>query len=141
MSQLYAPLRKQLTRLIPQATNLQQSTDLVIKALQKTTTDSDEVEKDFIQFAEHLITFLQTVRRVGGYSQELAEMPNVADKLADVAMTLKGLEMVGSLDYIGLARMLETVQGPDVVRLAIQELRSYPDGAERIEWLREAVNE
>lgn len=141
MSQLYAPLRKQLARLIPQATNLQRSTDLIIKALQKTTADSDEVEKDFIQFAEHLMTFLQTVRRVGGYSQELAEMPNVADKLADVAMTLKGLEMVGSLDYIGLARMLETVQGPDVVKLAIRELQSYPDGAERIEWLREAVNE
>lgn len=140
MSQLHDPLRRQLRRLIPQATDLQRSTDAVISALQRTTSDSDDVEKDFLLFAEHLMTFLQNVRRVGGHSQELAEMPNVADKLADLALTLDNLDMADSVNYIGLARRLEGVQGADVIRLAIKELSTFPGGQEKINWLREALD-
>lgn len=140
MSQLHDPLRRQLKRLIPQATDLQRSTDAVISALQRTTSDSDDVEKDFLLFAEHLMTFLQNVRCVGGYSQELAEMPNVADKLADLALTLDNLDMADSVNYIGLARRLEGVQGADVIRLAIKELSTFPGGQEKINWLREALD-
>lgn len=140
MSQLHDPLRRQLKRLIPQATDLQRSTDAVISALQRTTSDSDDVEKDFLLFAEHLMTFLQNVQCVGGYSQELAEMPNVADKLADLALTLDNLDMADSVNYIGLARRLEGVQGADVIRLAIKELSTFPGGQEKINWLREALD-
>lgn len=142
MSNLHQPLKRQLQRLIPEARNLQQSADTLVKALEKTsTTASDELEARFLTFAEAFITFLQGVRRVGGYGRELAEMPNVADRLADMMLVLDRLDYVERLDYIGLARRIENIQDADMVRLAVRELSTYEGGPERLGWLKAAIEE
>lgn len=139
MSTLHGPLKKQLKRLIPEAHNLQQTTDSMVKALERTTTSGDELETQFLTFAESFITFLQGVRQIGGYGQELAEMPNVADRLGDVMQVLEGLDYVEGLDYIGLARRIETIGDAEVMKLAVKELSTYEAGPERVEWLRAAL--
>lgn len=142
MSTLTAPLKKQLKRLVPEVQNLQQSTDTLVKALDRTTTtESDELEKQFLNFAESFITFLQGVRRIGGYGRELAEMPSVADRLGDVMQVLEGLDYVDRLDYIGLARRIENIRDADMVKLAVRELATYEAGPVRIAWLRAAIAE
>lgn len=142
MSSLHGPLKRQLQRLIPEARNLQQSTDTLVKALEKTsTTESDQLEANFLIFAESFITFLQGVRQIGGYGRELAEMPNVADRLADIMLVLDRLDYVERLDYIGLARRIENIQGADMVKLAVKELSTYEGGPERLGWLKAAIEE
>ena len=134
------PLRKKLERYKSHLTNNVRDVLDIVENAQQTDTASKEVEGIVLTLVEAVVKLRATSSRGAAKSKELENLPEIVDGIADAITSIDLLKMVGRLDYVQLAKMLDVVH-PDLMIETFNELATMPGGWEKLEIIRKEAAE
>jgi len=131
-------LGRDTTNTIQEFIGLSTGVDAISTSADDFDVDIDNLQKHILKISESWLRMYTDVQVLRAKKQEIAALPDLAEKMVDTIQILQLQDEVFDVDYIQLARcILHTV--PDQLDAAMKEVISFDGGPEQLSALFVAI--
>jgi len=147
MSKQLGPIVKRMRELGRDTTNtiqefigLSTGVDAISTSADDFDVDIDNLQKHILKISESWLRMYTDVQVLRAKKQEIAALPDLAEKMVDTIQILQLQDEVFDVDYIQLARCILHIV-PAQLDAAVKEVGSFDGGKEQLALMRDAINE